>query len=126
GQRVFDLTGGRLVATGGDMIGIADRRRAAAGIDPTAGGEQSSCSHAPRTTHHVRLHNAKIQTIPPWLVCRARSGAKSAGGRTSAGSSDRTSPDSRNQSPPMPAYTATYCLPSEPVYVIGFPTTPDP
>src|SRR5207245_11590006 len=64
--------------------------------------------------------------MPPWLVCRARSGAKSAGGRTSAGSSERTSPDNRNQSPPMPAYTATYCLPSGPVYVIGAPTTPEP
>src|SRR5207245_2512023 len=71
-------------------------------------------------------YRAKIHTIPPWLVCRAISGMKSAGGRTSAGSSDRTSPESRNQSPPIPAYTATYCLPSRPVYVIGFPTTPDP
>src|SRR2546430_9135884 len=48
-------------------------------------------------------YRAKIHTIPPWLVCRAMSGMKSAGGRTSAGSSDRTSPESRNQSPPIPA-----------------------
>src|SRR6058998_2092031 len=48
-------------------------------------------------------YRAKTHTIPPWLVCRAMSGMKSAGGRTSAGSSDRTSPESRNQSPPIPA-----------------------
>src|SRR5712692_5858709 len=71
-------------------------------------------------------YRAKIHTMPPWLVCRAMSDMKSAGGRTSAGSSDRTSPASRNQSPPIPAYTATYCLPSGPVYVIGAPTTPEP
>src|SRR5207248_5723348 len=66
------------------------------------------------------------QTMPPWLVWRAMSRMKSAGGRTSAGSSERTSPASSAQSPPMPAYTATYCLPSGPVNVIGLPTTPDP
>src|SRR5437773_1780630 len=82
--------------------------------------------HARRTTHHAPVHRPKIQTMPPWLVCRARSGAKSAGGRTSAGSSDRTSPDSRNQSPPMPAYTAMYCFPSGPRNEIGAPTTPEP
>src|ERR1041384_4157348 len=123
---VFDLTSGRLVATRRDVLGIADRRRAAARICPAACDEQRSCSHAPRTTHHVPLHKAKIQTMPPWLVCRARSGAKSAGGLTSAGSSERTSPDSRNQSPPMPAYTAMYCFPSGPRYEIGAPTTPEP
>src|SRR5439155_1486251 len=63
--------------------------------------------------HQSQDYRAKIHTMPPWLVCRAMSGMKSAGGRTSAGSSDRTSPDRRNQSPPMPAYTATYCFPSE-------------
>ena len=36
-------------------------------------------------------------------VCRARSGMKLAGGRTSAGSSERTSPASSAQSPPSPA-----------------------
>src|SRR5205807_7828216 len=71
-------------------------------------------------------YRAKIHTIPPWLVCRAISGMKSAGGRTSAGSSDRTSPDSRNQSPPMPAYTAMYCFPFGPRNEIGAPTTPEP
>src|SRR4051794_14659591 len=73
-----------------------------------------------------RSYRPKIHIIPPWLVCRPSSGAKSAGGRTSAGSSDRTSPESRNQSPPIPERIATYCLPSAPRYVIGQPTTPDP
>src|SRR5207249_8906484 len=92
----------------------------------TLTGSDQRQDHARRTTHDARFHRPKIHTMPPWLVWRARSGMKSAGGLTSAGSSDRTSPESRNQSPPMPAYTATYCLPSGPVYVIGHPTTPDP
>src|SRR5438874_7143593 len=90
-QRVLDVTGGRLAAAGRDVVGIADRRRNV-GIRSVAGGYHTKQNYKPN-----------IQTMPPWLVCRARSGAKSAGGRTSAGSSDRTSPDSRNQSPPMPA-----------------------
>src|SRR5437773_807377 len=71
-------------------------------------------------------YSANSHTIPPRPVCLAMSGMKLAGGRTSAGSSERTSPASSAQSPPMPAYTATYCLPSGPVNVIGLPTTPDP
>src|SRR5439155_7861831 len=73
-----------------------------------------------------RGYSANSHTIPPRLVWRARSGMKLAGGRMSAGSSERTSPASNAQSPPSPAYTATYCLPSGPVNVIGLPTTPDP
>src|SRR5204862_833115 len=77
-------------------------------------------------TAQVPRHRPKIQMMPPWLVWRAMSLIKSAGGRTSAGSSERTSPDSSAPSPPKPAYTATYCLPSGPRYVIGLPTTPEP
>ena len=47
--------------------------------------------------------------------------------RTSYGRFDATSPEmSSPMSPPIPAYTATYCFPSGPRYVIGFPTTPEP
>src|SRR6266511_2776228 len=123
---ILDLDGWRLVAAGGDVIRIAHGHWHSTGVGALARRQQNSRPHAPRTTHHARIHKPKIQTMPPWLVCRARSDAKSAGGRTSAGSSDRTSPDSRNQSPPMPAYTAMYCFPSGARNEIGAPTTPEP
>src|SRR6185503_18280866 len=55
--------------------------------------------------HHAAhaAHSANTHTMPPWLVYRERSGAKSARGRTSAGSSERMSPAIKNQSPPIPA-----------------------
>src|SRR2546422_3785884 len=99
-QRIDDFAGRGLAATRRDMVRVANRWGET--LFPIAGREQRQ-DHARRTTHDVRSHRPKIQTMPPWLVCRARSGAKSAGGRTSAGSSDRTSPERRNQSPPMPA-----------------------
>ena len=100
GDRIPELSSWRLAATRRDMVRVANRWGET--LFPIAGREQRQ-DHARRTTHDVRSHRPKIQTMPPWLVCRARSGAKSAGGRTSAGSSDRTSPERRNQSPPMPA-----------------------
>src|SRR5712691_7500260 len=87
-------------------VGVVAERRRETGRPPTGNAQQE---------HRGYYGKPKTQTIPPWLVCRARWGAKSARGRTSAGSSERTSPDKRNQSPPIPAYTATYCRPSGPL-----------
>src|SRR5512146_2701684 len=119
GERIHQGRGNRGDPAGGHVLLVPDGRRSLSGIArgaATSGRGQETESR----------YSAKIHTMPPWLVWRAISGMKSAGARTSAGSSERTSPDRRNQSPPIPAYTATYCLPSGPRYVIGHPTTPDP
>src|SRR5215207_10347052 len=72
-------------------------------------------------------YNENTKSIPPQLVHLARSGSVDPRSRMSYGRFAATSPAmSSPMSPPIPEYTATYCLPSGPVYVIGFPTTPDP
>src|SRR5712692_6756233 len=111
-------------ASGKNVLVVADRWRRPR-RPPAPPRVARSAARRDRDQREPR-YRAKTQTMPPWLVCRARSGAKSAGGRTSAGSSERTSPDSRNQSPPMPAYIAMYCFPSGPRNEIGAPTTPEP
>src|SRR5512146_444027 len=74
-----------------------------------------------------RNQRENTNSIPPQLVHRPRSGSVEPRSRTSNGRFAATSPAmSRPMSPPIPEYTATYCLPSGPVYVIGAPTTPEP
>src|SRR3954453_6295367 len=81
-----------------------------------------------RNMHERSLNQSeKTNSMPPQDVYRARSGSVVPRSRTSNGKLAATSPAmSKPMSPPMPAYTATYCLPSGPVYVIGAPTIPDP
>src|SRR5215467_13590151 len=135
--RIAQLTGRRRDPAGPHMSFITYRRRCAAlfagrtrgrspGISASIAGDSqqrdSECGENCGRDGHVSSHHQdflspyhyrpKIQIIPPWLVCRPSVLTTSAGDRTSAGSSERTSPAIRNQSPPMPAYTATYCLPS--------------
>src|SRR6266853_838713 len=119
-MRIAQGSAGRGNATGCKMRFVTNRRRRAGLLRgrrsvPAAGGHREARQQQRRRyASHVPRHRPKIQIMPPWLVWRAISLRKSAGGRTSAGSSERVSPDSSAQSPPKPAYTATYCLPSGP------------
>src|SRR6476469_7227335 len=61
------------------------------------------------------FHNENTNSIPPQLVHRARSGNVVPRSRTSYGRFAATSPAISNpMSPPIPEYTAMYCLPSGP------------
>src|SRR2546430_17453098 len=91
-ERVFHLSAGRLRVSRIDVLFVGNGRRQdrifirvpAAGIrsrDPSR-DQKERCP----------VHSPNIQTMPPWLVWRPSLGAKSAGGRMSAGSSERTSP----------------------------------
>src|SRR3954469_12726944 len=72
-------------------------------------------------------YNENTNNIPPQLLHLPRSGSAEPRSLTSYGRLAATSPAiSRPMSPPMPEYTATYCLPSGPRYVMGLPTTPEP
>src|SRR2546425_360238 len=114
-EGILETLGGGWIAAREDMLLVAHGRRRRLLRRRDDQREQRRCGY-----------NANSHTMPPRLVCRAMSGMTLNGGRTSAGSSERASPASSAQSPPMPADTATDCLPPGPVNVIRLPTTPDP
>src|SRR3989449_894327 len=98
----------------------ARRRRDAAREDARVRSRRAgrSCGFtftARRGNEQQGDYRAKIHTMPPWWVCGAMPKIRPAGGRPPAGPPAGPPPASRNQSPPIPAYTATYCLPSGPV-----------